>query len=48
MMPGVADRISYVITPDDKVLYTYNSMSPDQHVANTLAAIEKWKHDNKK
>ena len=48
MMPGVADRISYVITPDDKVLYTYNSMSPDQHVSNTLAAIEKWKHDNKK
>ena len=48
MMPGVADRISYVITPDDKVLYTYNSMSPDQHVSNTLAAIEKWQHDGKK
>lgn len=47
MVPGVADRISYVITPDDKVLYVYNSMSPDQHVANTLAAIEQWQHGKK-
>ncbi len=45
-LPGhetYANRTSYVITPDGKVIYTYTAMSPDQHVANTLAAIEAWK-----
>jgi peroxiredoxin Q/BCP len=39
----VADRISYVISPAGKVLYTYASPSPDGHVENTLAAVQKWK-----
>ncbi len=46
VMPGrtdVADRISYVIAPDGKVIYSYASMSPDQHVQNTLDAIQRWK-----
>jgi peroxiredoxin len=34
-----ADRTSYVIAPDGKVAYTYTSLDPDQHVANTLAAL---------
>ena len=45
-LPGhetYANRTSYVIAPDGKVIYTYTAMSPDQHVANTLAAIEAWK-----
>jgi peroxiredoxin Q/BCP len=45
-MPGhadVADRISYVIAPDGKIIYTYASMSPDGHVENTLEAIQRWK-----
>jgi thioredoxin-dependent peroxiredoxin len=37
-----ADRVSYVIAPDGKVIYAYQSMSPDQHVANTLAAVKAW------
>jgi peroxiredoxin len=40
--PDMADRISYVIGPDAKVLYVYSSLSPDQHVENTFKAVEKW------
>jgi len=32
-----------VITPDGRVLYTYTDLKPDQHVANTLAALNQWK-----
>ena len=45
-LPGhetYANRTSYVITPDGKVLFVFTDMNPDQHVANTLAAIEAWK-----
>lgn len=41
-MPNMANRISYVITPDHKVYYEYSSMDPDNHVANTMAAVKKW------
>ncbi len=41
--PDMADRISYVISPEGKVLYVYSSLSPDQHVENTLQAVEKWR-----
>ena len=42
-----SDRISYVITPDDKVLYVYSSMDPDQHVNNTLKAVTDWRATHK-
>jgi peroxiredoxin len=38
-----ANRTSYVIAPDGKIIYEYTALNPDQHVANTLAAVEKWK-----
>ncbi|MFT4045459.1 MAG: peroxiredoxin [Solimonas sp.] len=38
-----ASRISYVVTPDGKIIYTYSAMDPSQHVAKTLAAIKRWK-----
>jgi len=38
-----AQRISYVITPDGKILYEYADMDPEQHVANTLKALRDWK-----
>jgi peroxiredoxin len=37
------NRTSYVITPDDKVLYTYTNLAPDQHIALTLAAVTQWR-----
>ena len=40
----IADRISYVITPDHKVVLAYKDMNPDQHVALTMDAVKKW-HD---
>ena len=30
-------------TPDGKLLYVYSSLSPDQHVQNTLKAVQKWR-----
>lgn len=41
--PDMADRISYVISPEGKVLYVFSSLSPDQHVENTLKAVETWR-----
>ena len=45
MMIGLemADRISYVISPQGKVIYAYASGNPEEHVKRTLAAVEKWK-----
>lgn len=43
LMPNIADRISYVIGPDSKVLYVYSSLSPDEHVTNTLKAVQQWR-----
>jgi peroxiredoxin len=41
--PDMADRISYVISPQGKVIYAFSSLSPDQHVENTLKAVEQWR-----
>ncbi len=45
MKPSLADRTSYVISPEGKILYSYTALNPDQHVANTLAAVKKWAAD---
>jgi peroxiredoxin (alkyl hydroperoxide reductase subunit C) len=42
MMP-MSDRISYVIAPDGKVIYAYQSLDPQNHVANTMKAVQDWK-----
>jgi peroxiredoxin len=38
--PDMASRISYVVTPDSKILFVHSGMNPDQHVTNTLAALQ--------
>ena len=40
MVPGMADRISYVISPDGKVASVYASLDPDGHVAATMKAVQ--------
>lgn len=40
--PDYAKRVSYVISPDHKVIYAYTDMSPDRHVAQTLQALRDW------
>ena len=42
----VANRTSYVITPDHKILYAYSSLNPDKHVANTMQALQEWRANN--
>lgn len=41
--PEYADRTSYVIAPDGKVLLAYTNLNPDQHVVLTMKAVEDWK-----
>lgn len=40
-LPGMAKRVSYVIGRDGRVAYVYESLDPDQHVANTMKAVER-------
>jgi peroxiredoxin (alkyl hydroperoxide reductase subunit C) len=42
MHEAMANRVSYVIAPDGKVIYEYTSLAPDQHVTNTLRALKEW------
>jgi peroxiredoxin Q/BCP len=43
---GYANRTSYVISPEGKIIYSFTDLAPDQHVANTLAAVRKWRIDH--
>ena len=45
--PEYANRVSYVIVPDGKIIYTYTDLNPDRHVANTLEALRKWTEEYK-
>jgi peroxiredoxin len=45
--PEYANRTSYVIAPDHKIIYEYTAMNPDGHVANTMAAVQKWTAEHK-
>ena len=40
--PGVADRISYAVAPDGSIIDVYESLSPEDHVKRTLAAVTQW------
>ena len=40
--PEYADRTSYVISPDGKIIYTYTNLQPDKHVEYTLDALRRW------
>lgn len=42
MHSGMANRVSYVIAPDGKIIYEYTSLSPEKHVENTLKALKDW------
>lgn len=39
----MADRVSYAISPQGKVLAVYSSLNPDGHVGAMLKAVENWK-----
>ena len=42
LSPQYADRISYVIAPDGRIVYAYKSLNPEKHVEYTLDALRKW------
>lgn len=42
LKPDWAKRTSYVIAPTGEIIYSYNALNPDKHVANTMAAVKKW------
>ena len=39
LLPGVANRISYVIGQDGKVVFTHQGSDPIRHVDETLKAV---------
>ena len=45
LKPSWANRTSYVISPEGKVLYSYTALNPDKHVENTLAIVKQWAAD---
>lgn len=42
LLPSTADRISYVIDPQGRVIAVHSSMDPQSHVTETLKAVERW------
>lgn len=45
--PEYANRTSYVIAPDGKIIYSYTDLDPADHVANTMAAVRRWDAEHK-
>ncbi|TXG81525.1 MAG: peroxiredoxin [Sphingomonadales bacterium] len=43
LLPGKASRVSYVIAPDGKIIYTHDSGTPVSHVEGALKAVRDWK-----
>jgi len=46
--PQYANRVSYVIAPDGRIVYAYTSLDPEKHVENTLEALRKWSAQQKR
>jgi peroxiredoxin len=42
LMPEYANRISYLIAPDGKIIYQYKSLNPYSHVTKVLSALQDW------
>ena len=39
----LADRTSYVISPEGKILFVYSALDPSGHVEKTMEAVKAWK-----
>jgi peroxiredoxin len=42
-----ANRISYVISPEGKILHAYSDSHAEKHIENSLAAVKKWREEHK-
>ena len=47
LKPDYANRTSYVISPEGKIVYQFTSLNPLRHVANTMAALKGWSAQKK-
>jgi peroxiredoxin len=47
LKPDYANRVSYVIAPNGKAIYNYQSLNPSRHVEKTLAALKEWSQTKK-
>lgn len=45
--PAFANRISYVISPEGKIVYAYADSHAEKHIENTLAVVRKWHAEHK-
>ncbi len=45
--PAFANRISYVISPEGKIVYAYSDSNAEKHIENTLAVVRKWHKEHK-
>ncbi|MGH6856277.1 MAG: redoxin domain-containing protein, partial [Methylocella sp.] len=43
-----ANRVSYVISPEGKILYSYADSKAEKHIENTLAVVRKWREEHKR
>jgi len=43
-----ANRISYVISPEGKIVYSYSDSNAEKHIENTLAVVRKWHAEHKR
>jgi peroxiredoxin Q/BCP len=48
MGDAFANRISYVIAPDGKILSALSDAAAEPHVANALAVVRKWRDEQKR
>ena len=47
LRPDYANRVSYVIAPNGKVIYNYQSLNPSRHVEKCLAALKEFTNQAK-
>lgn len=48
MAPSVADRITYVVSPQGKVLLSFAKLSANGHVEAAMKAVEQWKAEQRR
>ncbi len=44
--PVFAERLSYVIAPDGKILFAYSDASAHGHIVNALEQVRKWRDEH--
>jgi peroxiredoxin len=46
IVPGMADRVSYVIGPQGRIVHVHVGMEPLAHVERSLDAVERWQREH--